>query len=66
MNVKLLHSLWPCWDNLRSREYGDNVDEYIQDQVIDKCCSDQLRIKLLAEGKDLTLDTTLEVAQRLK
>ena len=46
-----------------SCEYGDNVDEYTRDQLIDKCRSDQFRIKLLAEGKDLTLDRTLEVAQ---
>ncbi|RDH88672.1 MAG: hypothetical protein DIZ79_14650, partial [endosymbiont of Lamellibrachia luymesi] len=46
-----------------SCDYGNNVDEYIRDQVIDRCRSDSLRTKLLAAGKDLTLNRAIEIAQ---
>ena len=49
-----------------SCEYDNKVDEYIRDQVIDKCNSDPLRTKLLAVGKDLTLDRVIEIAQTRK
>ena len=34
-------------------DYGNNVNDFIRDQVIDKCTSEKLRTRLLAE-KDLT------------
>ena len=46
-----------------SCEYDNKVEEYIRDQVIDKCNSDPLRMKLLAAGKDLPLDKVIEIAQ---
>ena len=42
--------------------FGDEKDNCIRDQVVDKCKSQSLRKKLLAE-KDLTLQKTLEIAQ---
>ena len=43
-------------------DFGSTVNDFIRDQVIDKCLSKSLRTKLLAE-KDLTLDKLLEIAQ---
>ena len=36
-------------------DYGENTDENIRDQVIEKCTSSHLRRKLLEKGKNLTL-----------
>ena len=43
-------------------EYGDHIEDFIRDQVIEKCYSKQLKVKLLAE-KDLKLPRLLELAQ---
>lgn len=43
-------------------EFGEQTNEFIRDQVIDKCCSKSLRTKLLAQ-KDLTLEGLLDIAQ---
>ena len=45
-----------------SCHFGDKSDDFIHDQVIDKCASKHLRTKLLAE-KDLKLTRILELAQ---
>ena len=45
-----------------SCDFGDKSDDFIHDQVIDKCASKHLRTKLLAE-KDLKLTRILELAQ---
>ena len=42
--------------------FGDKTDNFIRDQIIDKCSSKSLRTKLLAE-KDLKLPRLLELAQ---
>ena len=42
-------------------EFGTDNDDFIRDQVIDKCNSQQLRTKLLAQ-KNLTLAMCLEIA----
>lgn len=36
-------------------DFGDNVNDQIKDQVIEKCLSNHLRRKLLERGRDLTL-----------
>lgn len=43
-------------------EFGDQTNDFIRDQVIDKCLSKSLRTKLLAE-RDLKLDKLLDIAQ---
>ena len=43
-------------------DFGASADDFIRDQVIDKCISKHLRTKLLAE-KDLQLARLLELAQ---
>jgi len=43
-------------------EFGDSKDDFIRDQVIDKCKSKSLRTKLLAEP-ELKLKKLLEIAQ---
>ncbi len=45
-----------------SCEFGDHLNDFIRDQVIEKCSSKSLRTRLLAE-KDLTLAKLLDVAQ---
>jgi hypothetical protein len=45
-----------------SCSFGDSKDDFIRDQVVDKCASKSLRRKLLAE-KELTLTKVLELAQ---
>ena len=45
-----------------SCDFGDKSDDFIRDQVFDKCASKHLRTKLLA-GKDLKLTKILERAQ---
>ena len=42
-------------------DYGVNTNDFIRDQVIDKCISEKLRTRLLAE-KDLTLERCLSLA----
>lgn len=44
--------------------YGDDTDNHIRDEVVEKCTSDYLRRKLLEEGPGLTLTRTLELAQQ--
>ena len=46
-------------------EFGDQVDDFIRDQVIDNCRSKRLRTKLLAE-RDLKLDRVLDVAAAIE
>ncbi|KAK6192673.1 hypothetical protein SNE40_004107 [Patella caerulea] len=48
-----------------SCQFGDlgAVNERIRDHVIDKCCSSQLRRKLLERGTDLTLSQLRETAR---
>ena len=43
-------------------EFGDKTAEFIRDQVIDNCHSEQLRTKFLAE-KELTLEKVLSIAE---
>lgn len=43
-------------------EFGDNREDFIRDQVIDKCSSNALRRRLLRE-KDLTLPVLQEIAR---
>ena len=43
-------------------DYGENLEDFIRDQVIDKCLSNNLRKKLLAE-KDLKLARVIELSQ---
>ena len=45
----------------RDCDFGENTNDFIRDQVIDKCHSEQLRTKFLAE-KDLTLEKVLTIA----
>ena len=45
-------------------DYGDDTDNHIRDEVLQKCKSDYLRRKLLEEGPKLTLKRTLELAQQ--
>ena len=42
-------------------DFGNETADFIRDQVIDKCSSDKLRTRLLAE-KDLTLEKCLTIA----
>ena len=46
-------------------EFGDQVDDFIRDQVIDNCRSKCLRTKLLAE-RDLKLDRALDLAAAME
>ncbi|XP_060067121.1 uncharacterized protein LOC132547380 [Ylistrum balloti] len=43
-----------------------NEDEQIPDQIIEKCASQKLRIRLLEKGQDLTLDQLRAIAQSLE
>ena len=43
-------------------DFKENTNDFIRDQVIDKCNSKRLRTKLLA-AKDLTLAKLLDIAQ---
>ena len=45
-----------------SCEFGDNREDFIRDQVIDKCSSNALRRRLLQE-KDLTLSRLQDIAR---
>ena len=42
-------------------EFGDHIDDFIRDQVIDNCRLKRLRTKLLAEH-DLKLERVLDLA----
>ena len=44
-------------------EFGGNEDDYIRDQVIDKCYSSKLRRKFLEKEGALTLDDLLRIAR---
>ena len=46
-------------------EFGDNKDDFIRDQVIDKCISNTLRRRLLRE-KDLKLPGLLDIARTME
>ena len=46
-------------------EFGEMLNDFLRDQVIDHCISKRLRTRLLAE-KDLSLDKTLEVAAAME
>ena len=58
-------SVWQFVTRLRQLaalcEFGDQVDDFIRDQVVYNCRSKRLRTKLLAE-QDLTLDRTLALS----
>ena len=45
---------------------ADKVEEQIRDQVIEKCFSHKLRLKLLEKGKDLKLDKVLELSRAME
>ena len=44
-------------------DYGDQMEAHIRDQIISKCCSNELRRKLLEKGQTLTLQTLQEIAR---
>ena len=44
-------------------EFGENENDYIRDQVIDKCYSSKLRRKFLEKERTLTLDDLLRIAR---
>lgn len=44
-------------------DFGDNRDNCIRDQIIEKCLSTTLQKKFLETGKDLTLNGLLEIAR---
>ena len=46
-----------------SCEFGAGEDDYISDQVIDKCYSNHLRRKFLEKERALTLDDLLGIAR---
>ena len=46
-------------------EFGDHIDDFIRDQVIDNCRSKRLRTKLLAE-RDLKLERVLDFAAAME
>ena len=46
-----------------SCDFGEFQDDYIRDQVIDKCYSSHLRRKFLEQESTLTLDGLLKVAR---
>ena len=43
-------------------DYGDQADNQIQDQVVQRCTSHDLRRKLLEKGDNLTLEILLKTA----
>ena len=47
-------------------EFGKNENDYIRDQVIDKCYSSKLRRKFLVKEGALTLDDLLRIARSQK
>ena len=44
-------------------KFGDQANEQIRDQVMEKCVSHHLRRKLLEKGQDLTLDQLRTIAR---
>lgn len=49
-----------------SCEYDARTDEFIRDQVVERTASPRLRQRLLMEGSNLTLSTTLTIAATLE
>lgn len=47
-------------------QFGDNIDENIRDQVIEKCLSNRLRTKLLEKGAGLILSQLQTVARAME
>ena len=47
-------------------EYGDRMEEFVRDQLIERTCSGKLRQRLLMEGSELTLDKSLTIAGTLE
>ena len=47
-------------------EFGNKEDEFIRDQVIDKCVSNRMRKKFLEKGSDLTLESLREMARAIE
>ncbi|KAG1699379.1 hypothetical protein GQR58_005524 [Nymphon striatum] len=47
----------------KSCEYGDNLDDIIRDQIIEKVHSQQLRRKFLEQGSSLTLSALLNLSR---
>ena len=45
-------------------DYGGQMDDQIRDQIISKCCSNELRRKLLGKGQLLTLKQLQYAKQR--
>ena len=43
-------------------DYGDQMEAQIQDQIVSKCRSNELRRKLLEKGQTLTLQNLQEIA----
>ena len=46
--------------------YDDRTEEFLRDQVVERTSSSRLRQRLLMEGSDLTLTTTLTIAATLE
>ena len=46
-----------------SCDFGEQEDDYIRDQVIDKCCSSHMRRKFLEKEGTLTLEDLLRIAR---
>ncbi|KAG1692023.1 hypothetical protein GQR58_007333 [Nymphon striatum] len=47
----------------KSCEYGDNLDDIVRDQIIEKVHSPHLRRKFLEQGSSLTLSTLLNLSR---
>ncbi|XP_046407907.1 uncharacterized protein LOC124172511 [Ischnura elegans] len=43
---------------------GKQAEEAVRDKLVAKCCSSELRVKLLTEASDLTLTKALDIARR--
>ena len=46
-----------------SCDFGEQGDDCIRDQVIDKCCSSHIRCKFLEKAGTLTLEDLLRIAR---
>ena len=57
--VRLRHQAENC-------SFGDDFNEQIRDQVIDKCKSSALRKKLLEKGQDLKLEDVQQMARAME
>ena len=49
---------------IKDCDYGDDEENQIRDEVLQKCQSDYLRRKRLEEGEGLTLERTVEIAEQ--